>query len=237
MSFKDDLTKRFLLLSLSLALLSAVSAAVYAIVRADISYQGAPVYILDILGKCLHSLLFSAFFAYILHLLYYRILSVGSVLVLAETLLFSHLVTVIGLIAIDAAWSADKILPYLASAFSELLFEIVILALFGAICYFIVRNRQHLQPPLTIKTAALLRFPIQGSALLGALLLYVPQLVNTLSFDIYYGAPASPLEWAQLILYYCEDLLCKLMLPYIFILVLSAAVHRKKQKGDPHENI
>lgn len=215
-----------------LLIFSVIFATCYAVVSiccelasANVLYQGSFwLEALYITRQICHSLTFSALMGFLLYGLYRLDVKECRVLLLAtfESLLYLALINLFSYIIVNAAWSPDGMLSLALQMLREMLFEALVLAAFYGLSFLILRTAKSRGEGTYIPYASAFSFrnPMQGSALVGAFLLFLPVLIENVSFDIYYGAPEGVGDWLGLLLYYLVDTLVCLILPYIAILLV-----------------
>lgn len=207
----------------------------YELARTDVLYADSIwVELLYLTRQICHTLFFSVLFGFLLYGIYRFGIkqSLGLLLSALEGLLFLMLVSFFSYLIVNAAWSPSGMLPLVSAMLTELVSQMIIVAIFVLLFCWILRSAKKQRNATAFPYSSFFSFrnPIQLGALAGALILFLPVLIENISFDIYYGAPDSLAEWSGLLLYYLIDTLICLVLPYIAITAIAKKAENQYQK-------
>lgn len=222
-----------LIFSILFATCYAVVFICYELANADVLYQDS--ILMEILYatlKVCHSLFFSVIFGFLLYGIYRLPIKehMGLYVSTLGGLVYFALISLFGSMLLDAKFSPET-MRELASAFLvELLSEILVILLFSLLAHLILRDKKKSHPSFPYSSLISFRNPMQLGAFVGAWILFLPTLIENVSFDIYYGAPDSPSEWGGMLLYYLIDTLVCLILPYVAITTIAKKAENTYQK-------
>ena len=213
-----------LIFSVLFAVCFVAVSACYELASVNVLYQESLwLDLLYITRQICHSLFHAVLFGFLLYGVY-RLPQkdlVGIGLAALEGLALLSLINFFSYILLNAVQSPEGMLDIAGSILLELLFEVLFLVAFLLLCSLILRPAKKRNTTYIPYTSPLsFRNPLQVGALAGAALIFLPTLVDNISFDIYYGAPTDLGGWLGLLLYYLIDTLVCLILPYVAVLLI-----------------
>ena len=213
-----------LIFSAIFAICFVTVSACYELANADVLYKESIwLDLLYVTRQICHSLFLSTLFGFLLYGTY-RLTGknfVSVCLAAIEGLVLLSLINFFSYVFLNAAWSGDDMLDLAGAIFLETLFEALFLASFVLLCYLIFRSPKRCGATCLPYTSPVsFRNPIQICALIGAAIIFLPTLIDDISFDILYGAPTDLGGWLGLLLYYLIDTLVCFVLPYTVMLLI-----------------
>lgn len=213
-----------LIFSAIFAICFVTVSACYELANADVLYKESIwLDLLYVTRQICHSLFFSTLFGFLLYGIYHLIGKELILLFLAalEGLVLLALINLLFSILLNAASNPSEMLLLAGSILLEMLFEVLFLTVFCLICYLVLRPvKARGATCISYSSPISFRNPIQVCALIGAATVFLPTLIDDISFDILYGAPTDLGGWLGLLLYYFIDTLVCLALPYTVMLLI-----------------
>lgn len=228
-------TRWLLIFSVIFATCFAIVSVCYELARTDVLYAGSIwIDLLYLTRQICHSLFFSVLFGFILYGIYRFGIkqSLGLLQSALEGLLLLTLVNFFSYLIINAAGTPSSMLPLASAMLTELVSQAIIVAVLILLFFLILRGAQKHKNITAFPYWRALSFrnPVQLGAFVGALLLFLPVLIDNISFDLYYGAPTNLSDWLGMMLYYLADTLICLILPYVAIVTIAKKAENHYQK-------
>lgn len=213
-----------LIFSALFAICFVTVSACYELASTNVLYQESIwLDLLYVTRQICHSLFHAVLFGFLLYGAY-RLKQkdlVGVSLAALEGLALLSLINFFSYILVNAVQSPAGMLNIAGTLLLELLFEVLFLVIFLLLCSLILRSAKKRNMTCIPYTSPLsFRNSLQVGAFAGAALIFLPTLVDNVSFDMYYGAPTDLGGWLGLLVYYLIDTLVCLILPYVAMLLI-----------------